>query len=102
MAGMKKLDIAPISACAVTTGQKDGKSAIRERSDRQRDHARRNQRSFRLEPINQSARRRLRCDAGDSANRERKAHALLVPAIAGKVDREERPHAALHVGEQEV
>ena len=44
----------------------------------------------------------LRCDAGDSANRERKAHALLVPAIAGQIDREKRPHAALHVGEQKV
>ena len=29
MAGMKKLDIAPISICAVTTGQNDGKNAIK-------------------------------------------------------------------------
>ena len=29
MAGMKKLDIAPMSICAVTTGQNDGKNAIR-------------------------------------------------------------------------
>ena len=29
MAGMKKLDIAPISACAVTTGQNDGKNAMK-------------------------------------------------------------------------
>ena len=29
MAGMKKLDIAPISTCAVTTGQNDGKNAIK-------------------------------------------------------------------------
>ena len=29
MAGMKKLDIAPISTCAVTTGQNDGSIAIK-------------------------------------------------------------------------
>jgi hypothetical protein len=29
MAGMKKLDIAPISNCAVTTGQNEGLNAIR-------------------------------------------------------------------------
>ena len=29
MAGMKKLDIAPMNICAVTTGQNDGKNAIK-------------------------------------------------------------------------
>ena len=52
--------------------------------------------------IDQRTRRRLSQDSGDSADRERESHALLVPLIAGEVNGEEWSNSRLYVGEKEI
>jgi len=52
--------------------------------------------------IDQRARRRLRENSCDPADREREPDALFVPMVASEVYRDERPHPRLHVGEEEI
>jgi hypothetical protein len=52
--------------------------------------------------VDQSARRRLGQDSGDSADGESDSHALLVPPISREVDREEWSDSGLDVGEEKI
>jgi hypothetical protein len=51
--------------------------------------SRAHQRTLRSEKVNQTASRSLRETARDSADGERETHALFVPTVVGKVNREE-------------
>jgi len=55
-----------------------------------------------MQAIHQATSRCLRQDAGDSAHRQGNSHALLVPAVAGQVDREERSNARLYIRQEKI
>lgn len=99
---MKTLDVAPMRTCARITGQNDRARATKEHADRKGDEPRRHEGSLRAETIDERARRRLRDDARDSADREREPHTLFVPPVPGEKDREKGSDARLHVGEEEI
>jgi hypothetical protein len=54
-----------------------------------------------MQAVHQSPGWGLRQDAGDAADRECDSNALLVPAVAGQVDREKRSDFGLDVRQQE-
>jgi hypothetical protein len=55
-----------------------------------------------MQAIHQGPGRGLRENAGDAADRECDTDALLVPAAAGQVDRQERSDSGLYVRQQEI
>jgi hypothetical protein len=79
-----------------------GKQRDQERASSQRSNAHTHQRTFRSQKVNQTTSRGLRENARDAADGERETHALFVPFVAGQINREERPHSRLHVGEEEI
>ena len=83
-------------------GTKGWHERNQQRPYRQRDDPRGNQGAFGSQVIDQRAPRRLRENSCDPADREREPDALLVPSIASEVNRDERPHPRLHVGEKEI
>lgn len=55
-----------------------------------------------MQPVNQSTRRSLRQDSGDSADGQGKPNVLLVPSVSRQVNGEKRSDSCLNVGEKEI
>jgi hypothetical protein len=83
-------------------GQNDGNRAISSAPAASAATATPTSARFDRRKVNEPASRRLRENSCDPAHRERKPDALFVPLVAGEVNREERPHPRLHVGEKEI
>jgi hypothetical protein len=73
-----------------------------QRTRRQRDNGSGDQRPLGPNAVDQSAGWRLRDDAGDPANRQRKPDALFIPLIGSQINSQKRPDARLHVSEKKV
>ncbi len=52
--------------------------------------------------VDEGARRRLRDDSGNAANRQRKSDLLLIPSVARKINRQKWPHSRLNVREKKI
>ena len=102
MAGMKTLEVPPIRIWATMTGQNEGHSAITNAPAASAATAAATSARFDRSEVDERTRRCLRQNPCDPADRERQPHALLVPSVAGEVNREERPHPGLHVGQEEI
>ena len=83
-------------------GPEGGHERNQQRPRRQRDDPSCNQRTFGSQAVDQSARRGLGQDSGDSANGESDSHALLIPPISREVDGEEWSDSRLDVGEEKI
>ena len=83
-------------------GPERRKQCDQQRPRGQRGHGHTDQRSLRSEEVNERASRRLRENSCDPTDGEREPDALFVPLVASEVNREERPHSRLHVGEKEI
>ena len=96
------LEVPPIKTWADITDQKVGTSAISNAPTASATIPAVIKRAFGSQVIDQRARRRLRENSCDPADRKREPDALFVPSIASEVNRDERPHPRLHVGEEEI